>query len=80
MSTPTITEFIGALLIIEQYLRVKITELMTRFPESKEFLEDLLARLNASAATLEVLGAVSKELSAFVSGKGPVSHDPVDLA
>lgn len=78
--TPTFTEFIGAIKVVEAFLRGRLEALKTTYPESAVFFDALLERLNGSQRTLETLAAVYTELKAFANGNGPVTTDPVDHA
>lgn len=80
VNKPTLTEFVEALKVIENYLRSRIEALREVYPDSKEFFDALLEKLKGSARTIEVLATVATELKSFRTGSGPVSDDPVDLA
>lgn len=80
MATPTLMEFMSALLTIERYLKAWGEKLKLEHPEQATLLDAVLAKLNLSERTLEVLTDVWAELQLVATGQGPVSHDPVDLA
>jgi hypothetical protein len=77
---PTWLEFLAALGTVEEWLLAKIAEVREKFPEHAEVLSQLADALRAKQRTMEVLLAIGTELQALSSGKGPVSHDPVDWA
>ena len=80
MATPTLAEFLSALLTIERYLKAFGEKLKLEHPEQATLVDAILAKLNVSERTLEALTAVWAELQVLGTGSGPVSHDPVDLA
>lgn len=80
MSVPPLSDFLNALAVIEQFLLAKLAELQEKFPTEADNLQNLAEYLKAKGRTLEVLTLVAAELEVLESGRGPVSHDPVDLA
>lgn len=80
MATPTLMEFMSALLTIERFLKAKGEELKERFPEQAADIDRVLAYLNVQERTLTTLTAVWQELQVVATGSGPVCHDPVDFA
>lgn len=80
MSTPTLAEFMAALLVVEGFLLAKVDELRAKFPEYSADLDRLVDYLKVHGRTLETLTLVAKELQVLGAGEGPVEHDPVDLA
>ena len=80
MATPTLMEFMSALLTIERYLKAFGEKLKLEHPEQATLLDAILAKLNVSERTLETLTAVWAELQALTTGSGPVVHKPEDLA
>mgnify|MGYP001297308421 CR=1 FL=1 len=80
MATPTLMDFMSALLTIERYLKAVGEKLKLEHPEQATLVDAILAQLNVSERTLEVVTLVWGELQVVGTGSGPVVHKPEDLA
>ena len=80
MSPPSLSDFLAALLVIEQFLMTKLGDLKERFPAYATDLDKLAEYLRVNGRTLETLALVSRELQVLSAGEGPVEHDDADLA
>lgn len=79
--TPTFSDVLMALQIIERYIVAKAEELKSMYPGSVSMVDRAISFLQSKEAPLAALRATAEELRVFVpDGKGPVTHDPVDEA
>ena len=80
MATPTLMEFMSALLTIERFLKAEAEKLKARFPEQAAAIDLIISKLDISDRTLETLTAVWQELQVVATGVGPVVHKDEDFA
>lgn len=80
MTSPSLADFLAALVVIEQFLMTKLADLKVKFPQYASDLDKLVAYLNVNGRTLETLALVAQELQVLATGEGPVTTDDVDLA
>lgn len=80
MATPTLMDFMTALLTIELYLKAMGEKLSLEHPEQATLIDAILAKLNVSERTLEAVTVVWGELQVLGTGIGPVVHEPENLA
>ena len=80
MATPTLMDFLSALVTVERFLLAKAAELREKYPAFATDIDRLVEYLNIHGRTIETLAVVWKELEVLGTGSGPVGHDPVDLA
>lgn len=77
---PTWAELLAAIAVLEAWLAAKVAELKEKYPDQQELWLRIEGLLNAKERTLATLLSIAEELQVLSGGKGPVSHDPVDLA
>ncbi len=77
---PSWLEVLGAITLIEAWLRAQLAWLKERWTGDPAVLERLEALLDAKVQTLEALRAIVGEVQVLLAGAGPVDHDPVDFA
>ena len=80
MATPTMMEFVAALITIERFLKAEAEKLKARFPEHAASIDAVLEKLALSERTLAALTLAWQELQVFSTGKGPVVHKDEDMA
>ena len=80
MATPSLMEFMGALITIERFLVAEAEKVKAAFPALSAQVDELMSRLKLEERTLETLAAVHGELRALTTGNGPVVHKPEDMA
>ena len=80
MATPTMMEFVEALITIERFLKAEAETLKVKFPQYAASIDAVIAKLALSERTLEALTLAWKELQVFTTGNGPVVHKPEDMA
>jgi len=77
---PSWLEGLGAITLIEAWLRAQLAWLKERWTGDPAVLDRLESLLDAKVQTLEALRAIVGEVQVLLAGAGPVDHDPVDWA
>jgi hypothetical protein len=80
MATPTLMEFMGALITIERFLVAEAEKAKAAFPALAPRIDELLAQLKLAERTLASLSAAKAELDVILTGNGPVVHKDEDFA